>query len=313
MTRRSTLSGILFLLAGIAVFSVQDLILKRLSGDYPLHQAMVLRSATAIPFLLMLVHRSGGWPSLFNRGTRWMIARGLVMFLAYTAYYLALPALPIATTVSLYFSAPLFITVLSVLLLGEKVSGLRWLAVLAGFAGVLVMVRPGRELFEWAALLPVISGMAYGLSMIVARLMGESQTAAAQAFWGNAVFLCLAAVMALTLSDGDLAAGAHPSLAFLMRPWVMPTGLDLALMMGCGVIAAAGLVLLTQAYRIAEANAVAPFEYSAMIWGLLWGWWAFGDWPVALDWAGIAIITGAGLAVVYAPAPAPTAARDAAS
>lgn len=297
--RHDTALGILCLCAGIGLFSVQDMILKLLSGNYPLSEAMVLRGVTATPLLLLLALRDGGLSTLLTPGTKAMIARGFVMFVAYATYYLALPALPIATAVALYFSAPLFITVLSVVILSEHVGWRRWLAVLAGFCGVVVMVRPGASLFEWAALLPVLSGLAYGLSMILARRLGQDQTATAMAFWGNTVFLILAIAMALTFGDGHLAQGAHPSVAFLLRAWVWPTPLDAALMAGCGVIAALGLTLLTQAYRIADSNAVAPFEYSFMIWGVLWGWAFFGEWPDTLGWLGIAIIVGAGMMVLW--------------
>ena len=262
-------AGILFLIAGIAVFGVQDLILKLLSGTYPLHQAMVLRSLTAVPFLLILVRLNGGLASLITPGLRGMIARGFVMFCAYTSYYLALAALPLATTVALYFAAPLFITLLSVLILHEKVGPLRWLAVGAGFVGVIIMVRPGSDLFDWAAPLAVLSGLTYGVSMVSARRMGITETAAALAFWGNAVFLFCALILSGIFGTGDFAGAGHKSIAFMTRGWVMPSGFDTLLMMTCGVIAAAGLTLLTQAYRISQSNVVAPFEYTALIWGVL--------------------------------------------
>lgn len=297
--RRESARGIACLLGGVAVFTVQDLILKLLSGQYPLHQAMVLRSVTALPLLLALVMLDGGLKTLATPGWKWMLARGVIMFAAFTSYYLALAALPIATTVALYFSAPLFITVLSVAFLGESVGPRRWLAVAAGFAGVVVMVRPGSELFEWAALLPVFCGLAYGVSMIAARRLGASETAAAMAFYGNAVFLACGLLLAAVLGGGAFADEEHRSLAFLLRGWTRPPAADLALMMACGVIAAAGLTLLTQAYRVAEANVVAPFEYSALVWGVLFGWLAFRDWPDPVAWTGIAIIVGAGLYVLY--------------
>ena len=297
--RRDSAKGVAFLVAGVAVFSVQDLILKLISGGYPLHQAMVLRSLTAIPFLLILVHLNGGLRTLFTSGTPRMIWRGVVMFTAYTSYYLALAALPMATTVALYFSAPLFITVLSVVMLKEQVGPRRWLALLAGFAGVVIMVRPGGSLFDWAALLPVLAGATYALSMISARKMGSTETAAALAFWGNAVFLAAALIMSAILGAGQFADEAHPSLAFLLRGWAMPSGFDLMLMMSCGIIAAAGLTLLTQAYRIAESSVVTPFEYTGLIWSVIYGWIFWSDWPIAIEWLGIAIIVGAGLYVLW--------------
>ena len=292
-------AGILFLIAGIAVFGVQDLILKLLSGTYPLHQAMVLRSLTAVPFLLILVRLNGGLASLITPGLRGMIARGFVMFGAYTSYYLALAALPLATTVALYFAAPLFITLLSVLILHEKVGPLRWLAVGAGFVGVIIMVRPGSDLFDWAAPLAVLSGLTYGVSMVSARRMGITETAAALAFWGNAVFLFCALILSGIFGTGDFAGAGHKSIAFMTRGWVMPSGFDTLLMMTCGVIAAAGLTLLTQAYRISQSNVVAPFEYTALIWGVLYGWVFWADWPDTIGWIGIAIIVGAGLFVIW--------------
>lgn len=297
--RRESAKGVAFLVAGVAVFSVQDLILKLLSGDYPLHQAMVLRSLTAIPFLLALVHYEAGLKSLFTPGTGAMIRRGGIMFLAYTAYYIALPALPMATTVALYFSAPLFITLLSVLILKEHVGPRRWLALVAGFVGVVIMVRPTGAVFEWAALLPVLSGFAYALSMISARRLGVTESAAALAFWGNAVFLAAALVMSAILGTGAYGEQAHPSLAFLLRGWAMPTAFDAMLMMSCGIIAAAGLTLLTQAYRIAEASVVTPFEYTGLLWSVIYGWVFWQQWPDATAWLGIAIIIGAGLYVLW--------------
>lgn len=291
--------GVAFLIAGVAVFSVQDLILKLLSGGYPLHQAMVLRSLTAIPFLLLLVHWESGLRSLFTPATRAMIWRGVVMFIAYTAYYLALAALPMATTVALYFSAPLFITILSVFFLAEKVGPRRWFALMAGFAGVLIMVRPGDDLFDWAALLPVLSGFAYAISMIAARRLGSTESASALAFWGNAVFLVAALAMSAVLGTGTFEGEAHPSLVFLLRGWVTPTPFDLLLMMSCGVIAAVGLTLLTQAYRIGEASVVTPFEYTGLLWSVIYGWVFWQQWPSLPDWTGIAIIIGAGLYILW--------------
>jgi len=298
--RRENARGILFLVAGVAIFSLQDLILKWLAGDYPLHQAMVIRSVTAIPLLLLLVHREGGLGSLFTPGTGAMLARGVIMVGAYFAYYIALPALPLATIVALYFSAPLFITILSVVLLKEHVGPRRWVALALGFFGVALMLQPKGGAFEWAALLVLLSGFAYALSMIAARVLGGRETGAALAFWGNAVFLLLSLAISATLGTGAYeGASDHPSVTFLLRGWVMPTGFDLMLMMATGLVAAAGLTLLTQAYRIAEASVVTPFEYTAMVWSVIYGWIIWSDWPRPLDWAGIAIIIGSGLYILW--------------
>jgi drug/metabolite transporter (DMT)-like permease len=297
--RQDSARGIVCLVAGVALFSIQDLILKQLSGEYPLHQAMVLRCVTAMPLLAVLVALDGGLRTLRTPGWPMLMGRGVILFTAYSSYYLGLAALPLASAVALFFVAPLFITAMSVVVLGERVGPRRWLAVLAGFGGVVVMLRPGAAVFDWAALLPVLAGFAYGLSMVYARSMGGRETAAVMAFYGNGVLLIGAAVLAVVLGGGAFATGGQGSLAFLLRGWVTPSATDLVLLLSCGVIAALGLTLLTQAYRIAEANVVAPFEYSALVWAVLYGWVFWRDWPDATAWTGIAIIVGAGLYVLY--------------
>lgn len=310
MIATSNSRAILCLVAGIAIFSVQDLILKLLSGDYPLYEAMLLRSLTAIPFMLAITRWfDGSLASLVADNWPVMLLRGLLNFLAYTAYYLALAALPMATTVALYFTAPLFITLLSVALLGEHVSLNRWIAILIGFCGVVIMVRPGGVLFDWATLLPVFCAFAYGLSSVMARLLGSRNTAAAMAFWSNNAFLSCSVVLALIYSDGTHAGATHPSLAFMARGWVWPGAFDAMLMISCGVIAAVGLTLLTQAYRIGQNSLVAPFEFTFAFWGLLWGWMFWGQLPDQLGWIGIAVIMAAGLYVVRSEVPAVATAK----
>jgi len=291
--------GMICLTAGIAVFSIQDLIIKLLSGDYPLHQAMVIRSLTALPLLLVLVVLDGGVRTLVSPRPGLMIGRGIIMFSAYASYYLGLAALPIAKSVALYFTAPLFITMLSVVMLGETVGPRRWAAVAIGFAGVLIMVRPGSQFFEWASLLPLYAGLAYAVSQVLTRKLGAVERASTMTFYGNGVFLIGGALLAAMFGAGDMASGEHPSLAFLIRGWVWPTPVDFLLMAACGVVAAAGLTLLTQAYRVAPANTVAPFEYTAVVWGALYGWLFWRELPAANTWAGMAIIIGAGLYVLY--------------
>jgi drug/metabolite transporter (DMT)-like permease len=299
MTRNSTLLGIACLIGGVSVFSVQDLILKLISGAYPLYEAMTIRGLTSTPLLLLFVWMEGGRASLFNPGTGQMILRGCVMFLAYFTFYIALAGLPLPTTVALYYSAPLFITLLSVGFLGERVGLPGWLAVIGGFGGVVIMLHPGTALFSWTALLPVASGLTYALSMIAARRMGTRHSASALAFWGNSVFLICALIMAAVLHDGSFADESGPSIGFLTRGWINPSLTDLGLMMTCGVVAAVGLWLLTQAYRLAAASTVAPFEYTGLAWSVLWGWTFWRDWPDTQGWIGITIIAGAGLFVLW--------------
>ena len=293
------IKGIICLTVGIAIFSLQDLIIKLLSGDYPVHQAMVIRSLTALPLLFLLVVLDGGARSLATKRRSVLVVRGLIMFTAYTSYYLGLAALPLATCVALYFTAPLYITMLSVVVLGESVGRRRWVAIAVGFVGVLIMVRPGSQVFEWASLLPLFAGLAYAVSQIITRKLGELERATTMSFYGNGVFLAGGALLAGIFGMGEFASEEHASLGFLVRGWAWPTTVDFLLMAACGAVAAAGLTLLTQAYRVAPASTIAPFEYTALVWGALYGWLVWRELPGMTTWIGISIIVAAGLYVLY--------------
>lgn len=299
MQMTATSRGIVALILGIAIFSIQDVILKLLSGDYPLHQAMVLRSLTALPFHVAIVWWFDGRMSTITTPGWWkMMARGSLNFVAYTAYYLGLAYVPMADAVALFFTSPLFITLAAVLFLGERVRLITALALAAGFGGVLMVVKPGGEGFDLAAFLPIIGALGYAISMVVARPLGRTESAAAMAFWSNICFLFCALALSAVYGSGGYAGASHPSLAFLTRGWVVPDLTDLLLMSVCGVIAAIGLTLLTYSYRVAPAATVAPFEYSFMFWAVLWGWMFWGDFPDGLGWIGIAIIVAAGMLVI---------------
>ena len=220
--RSDSLRGIACLVLGIAVFALQDVVIKKISGVYPLHEAMVLRSIAAFPVLLLLVWRDGGFATLTGPGWPWLLIRGTVAFMAYSCYYLGLAALPIATAVALYFAAPLFITVLSVLFLGERVGARRWAAVVIGFLGVVTIVRPGTALFDWASLLPITAAFLYAVAMVLTRRIGGSETAPAMSTWGNFVFLVGALALSAVFGSGSHDGETHRSLAFLMRGWVQP-------------------------------------------------------------------------------------------
>jgi drug/metabolite transporter (DMT)-like permease len=296
----SRLMAALSLCGGIFIFSLQDPILKYVSGTYPLSEAIAIRTVAALPFLLVIVHLGGGLARLVSRRFYRHVLRGLIMLTAYSTYYLALPAMKLAEAVTLYFTAPLFITALAIPMLGERLQAKRLLVLFVGFAGVIVTCRPGAGLFDLASLLPVFAALAYGIAQLMARQIGGSESAAVMGFYQNIMYMIGALVLALLFGHGAFAYdGMHPSAAFLLRPWSFDKPFDLFLLACCGPIAAAGTVLLSHAYRIAEANYVAPFEYSALIWAASWGFVVFNEVPDIYTYAGAALIVGAGLYMLF--------------
>jgi drug/metabolite transporter (DMT)-like permease len=290
-----TTRGIFYLCLGVFVFSLQDAIIKQVSGAYPLTQVVVIRSLVAFPILLTLVQREVGWRALFGNDLGSLILRALIMFISYTAYYMAFPALPLADAVALYFTVPLFVTALAGPFLGEHSGWRVWVAVLLGFFGVMVMLQPGTGLFEPAALLSLLSACMYGTSMLMARKLGTTQPASVLSFYQNAGFFMGALMTAFTLYLLGIEGASHPSLAFLVRSWMWIPFDDLLLIGASGIVAATGMMFLTSAYRIAQANKVAPFEYTGILWAPLWGYMFFQEIPRLTTVAGAAVIVMAGL------------------
>ncbi len=259
------------LAVGVLLFSTQDAIIKSWSGDYSVIQAIVTRCVVALPILLCFVHFEGALKQIPSRRSAALILRGLIMLVAYTAYYMALPALPLATAVALFFTEPLFITLLAALFLGENVSWRATTAVVIGFTGVLVITAPGFERFEPALLLSLISAFAYATAQVLARKLGVSEPASVMSLYQNGVYLLGGAIIAVLFHGLELTSAPHPSLNFLVRPWVVPNLTDFLLMASCGIIAAFGSTLSTHAYRTTEAHHITVFEYTGLIWAPLRG------------------------------------------
>jgi len=292
------LPAILSLCLGVLVFSLQDAILKGMAATYAVTQAMTIRSIVALPILLVLVGTTAGLGALRSSRMNLLVLRAVVSFGAYMTYYLAIAAIPLADAVAIFFIAPLLIALLAILVLGERIRWHTLIALIIGLVGVLVTLRPGGSVFEWASLFTVASAMLYASAQVLARKLGSSEEAAIITFFQNAGFLIGAPLIALSLAIFGPIDVQHPSLTFLVRPWVWPTWIDLLLLAACGVIAAAGMTLLSQGYRLAPASKVSVFEYSAILWAPLWGFLFFDEVPKLSTLAGACLIGVAGFLVL---------------
>jgi len=214
--------GILYLCLGVFVFSIQDAIIKQVSGSYALTEVVAIRSCVGLPILWVLMQKEANWRALLRSHARPLALRGLIMLGAYTAYYMAFPALPLADAVALYFTVPLFVTALAGPVLGERVGWKVWAAVALGFAGVLVMLQPGQGLFEPAALLSLLSAALYGSAMLMARKWGNQLPTTVMAFYQNVFFLLGPIAIALLVHAAAWGQAQHPSLVFWCAPGRCP-------------------------------------------------------------------------------------------
>ena len=294
------LTGILLALGGALTLSMNDLAIKALSGSYALHQVILIRALIGIVLVLVVIRASGtGFAQLWTRRPLEHLFRVCLTMVSNVTYFLGLAALPLADAVATAFVAPLFVTLMSAVLLGEKVGPHRWGAVVVGLVGVLVMVRPGSGVIQPASILVLISAMCYAGTHMMTRRMRDTESAMTLAFFVQAGFIVVSATMGLIVGDGHLAGSSNVSLAFLFRPWIMPALGDLWAFALTGFAVGIGGMMMSQAYRTNEAALVAPFEYAGMPMAIFWGVVVFGTWPDRTAWVGIALICGAGLYTLW--------------
>jgi drug/metabolite transporter (DMT)-like permease len=271
------LRAILAILVSVMCFSVLNAMSKTLSQFYPVIEVIWARYFFA--FLLMLglfLPRSG--LNLFRfRNLGSQVVRGLLLFLSSFLYFNGIVYMPLATAAAISLTSPLIVTALSARFLQEPVGRRRWAAVCVGFAGALIVVRPGQAEFDWNALLIVGSTLCSALYQLYSRRYGPTERADASATMATIV--------------GTVAASP-----FLPFDWVTPAGgWHWTLFAGMGVMAGVGHYFLTIAYSQAPAAVVAPFNYVQLVGAALLGYLVFGDIPDAWSWVGAGVIVASGL------------------
>ena len=275
--RKRRLRAVGLMLAAVAMFSLMDSVLKVLSAHYPSFQVAALRGASSLPIVLAWAIGTVGVRELFR--VRWSLhlLRGALGVLMMVSFVFALRTLPLSTTYSIFFVAPLLITALSVPFLGEKVGPRRWIAIGIGLIGVLVVLRPtGEGVLSLAGAAVLLSALGYAVSAITVRLLAKTDSVQAMMVW-------LLALMAL--GAGVLAA---PN-------WVPVRGEHAWLIAALGVAGALGQYAITLAFKWGEASLIAPLEYTALVWGVCLDLAIWGVLPDKVTWIGAAIIVASGL------------------
>lgn len=296
-------AGIAFIVLGVSAISINDMLIKQLSNGYPLHQMVFTRSLIGIAFSLLLVQVEGGFAILKTNRPLLHIFRGLVIVVSNLTFFTALAVVPLAEATALFFVAPLMITLLSIPLLGEKVGVYRLGAVAAGFVGVAVMLRPWetgeqRDSGVLILFLPILAAFTYALYQILTRKLGATTKASAMAVYIQGIFILVSLGFFAIAGDGRFAEhSANESVRFLLRPWIWPRGLDIWLFLGLGLNSAIVAYTLAQAYRLADAATIAPFEYVGLPLAVMWGFLIWGEVPGPAVTAGIVLIMASGLFV----------------
>lgn len=299
MTKYSNnIQGIICVVLGMFVFSLQNIAIKWVSGSYPVLQIVILRSLVALPLAALFFQMEGGRGLPSTTQKRMEYTRGFLLFLSYNTYFMGVAALPLAEVASIRFSAPLVITALSVVMLGERVDWRSWLALIIGFAGVLFIVRPGSATFNLGSLFILIATWFYALSLMYTRRLRTYDSSATMAYYCTLVYLMSALVLAPLVSLVGDVPNAHPSIAFFFRAWAMPSLLDFSIMAGLGFIWATGMYIMAKAYSLALASVAAPFEYITLPINAMWGYIIWSEIPTQTTWIGAALTLSCGLYIL---------------
>lgn len=291
--------GVGFLVLAMLIFSLQDIAVKGIGGDYSVMEIVTFRSIVAMPCTLLLFRLEGrwGWPT--TQQPRLESLRGIFLFLSYTTHFMGLAALPLAEIAAIKFSGPLMITLLAVFLLGELVGPRRWIALLVGFTGVLLIVRPGTSSFNLGSVFVLLSVLFYASSIIVTRRLRTTDSSATMAYYSSLIYLVAATVLSpLAILFGETP-NAHPSIAFLFRGWVMPSLSDALIFSALGLIWAGGMYCMARAYSLARASVAAPFEYVILPINVMWGYLLWREVPTWATWAGALLTLGSGLYILF--------------
>ncbi|HLZ01733.1 MAG TPA: DMT family transporter [Bradyrhizobium sp.] len=272
--RSARLAGIGLMLLGVFMFSCGDALGKYLVSTYAVGQLLWLRACAALVLLSPLIWRQREAFFRIERPTLQAI-RVLLSTLEVAAFFLATVYLPLADVTTYYLACPIFVTALSGLVLRERVGWRRWSAILIGFGGVLIALRPSAQTISWPAMIALGGSLSFSVLLLITRLLRATPDI----------------VMATSQFVGTFVMGA------LMSPfgWVTPSPRSLVLFAAAGCISVTALICVNRALKLAPASVVVPYQYSMIVWAVMFGIAVFGDKPKPATILGAAVIIGAGL------------------
>ena len=277
--RTAALGGIGLMLAGVFLFSCNDALGKWLLATYSVGQMLLIRSVAAMLLLAPLIWRAGLAPFRDAPRPGLQLLRVLFSTLEVAMFFVAVSYLPLADTITFYLAAPIFVTALSALFLGEQVGWRRWSAVLVGFAGVIITLRPSAATLTWPALIALTGSFFFSLLMITTRMLR-----------GTADIVLTTGQIASTLVFATIAAPFG---------WIAPTWPDFCGLALLGLVAMVALFCINRSLKLAPASVVVPYQYTLIVWAILFGYAVFGDVPDVLMLVGSAIIIAAGLYIFW--------------
>ncbi len=287
--------GILLIMLGVSLFTVQDALIKYIADTSSLLQIFITRGFVGGVIVLCYMRLSkiplyvgSAYPLL-------SFTRSVLFYFGFLSFYMALAVLPLAEAVSLFFISPLFITLLSKFLMKNDVGWYRMSAIIIGFIGTLLIVKPNVSNFNWFYLLPIFCAFSYAMGMMIAKITREKDTVFQQLchiYMGSVTF----GLITYFIGGGfGLNESSNSTLIFLFRDWSFDNFVALTVMLVIACFGTCGILSLISAYRIGDPPVIAPFEYTMMILSIFTGYFIFGEIPDIYSFFGMMLISGCGL------------------
>ena len=277
--RDAPLRAVVWMVAGCGILTVNDATMKFVTSTLPLGESIFIRGMfTFLPVLAIALY-AGGLRTLKIRAWKGQMARGALLGVSTFCFLESLSHMPLAEATSLVFASPILLTLLAPRFLGERVTPREWVAVMAGFAGVVLMLNPTSGDIRWVALLPLMAALGEALRDVITRKLVATESSESM--------LMVSVVAVNVVALGSIGFG-----------WRAPELNEWWWLAFAGLLLGLAHYLMTDAFRYAEATLVAPFRYSGVLWALLAGFIAFGELPDGIALAGAVLVVGSGLYVL---------------
>lgn len=268
--------GILLMMSGIAMFAIGEAMVKTLARDHAIAQIVWARYTFHAIVFLAIFHRAGIVRQMRTGRPGLQLTRSVLLLIATSCFFVALRYLPLADAVAINLVAPLLVTAFSIPILGERVGLRRWAAIVVGFVGALIIIRPGFGTMHWAVFMPLGTAVSYALYQILTRIAARTDAAHTSLFWTSAI-------------------GVLATSALVPFFWTPPSATGWALMVATGASFGFGHYLLILGLERAAASVLSPFIYTQIVWATLLGIIVFGQYPDAFTLAGAGIVIASGL------------------
>ena len=287
--------GIILILIGMLIFSIQDSIMKYIYNSVSLYEIYIIRTLVSFSIILLFLKLTKK-PIIFKTHYPFLtFCRVILFFFGFSSFYISLTIMPLVTATALFFVTPFLITIFAKFFLKDQIGLRRWSAVIIGFIGVYIILNPNFDNFNYLKLTPILCAFCYSLSMIIIKKTSDKDDVYQQMFQFYIGALIISGTFYFLIGDGQYNTINNPAAQFIFREWFSNLEFSLIYLIILGFTASVGFLLLFSAYRIASPAVVSPFEYSILVWSSLSGWFFFDEIPGIRTIFGIILIVCGGI------------------